>query len=135
MHQYKTDRLSLDSRLSNSEELDMGSDDETDLEIDGENVSERSSCGQPDSKSERDTSGASIDGWRYVSTEDRKLKKCNFTKNAEPKLGLQSDAEPTDYFTLFFNEELLSKIVTETNRYVKEKISKLQPNPRSIWNM
>jgi hypothetical protein len=84
--------------------------------------------------SERDTGGASIYGWRSVVTEDRKLKKYNFTKNAGPKLGLSSDAEPVGYFTLFFSEELLSEIVTETNRYVKEKISKLQPSPRSIWN-
>jgi hypothetical protein len=69
-----------------------------------------------------------------VNTEDRKLKKYNFTKNAGPKFGLPSDAEPLDYFTLFFNEELLPEIVAETNRYVKEKISKLQPSPGLIWN-
>jgi hypothetical protein len=104
-----------------NEELDMDSDDEIDLEIDGEGASERSSYEQPDSESERDTSGACFNRWRAVNTEDRKLKKYNFTKNAGPKLGLPSDAEPIDYFTLFFNEELLSEIVTETNRYVKEK--------------
>jgi hypothetical protein len=66
--------------------------------------------------------------------EDRKLQKYSFTKNAGPKLGLSSDAEPIDYFTSFFNEELLSKIVTQTNRCAKEKLSNLQPSLRSVWN-
>jgi hypothetical protein len=112
----------------------MDSDDEIDLEIVGESASERLSYEQPDSESKRDTSGASIDRWRSVNTEGRKLKKYKFTKNARPKLGLPSDAEPIAYFTLFFNEELLSETVTEANRYTKEKISKLQPSLRSIWN-
>jgi hypothetical protein len=117
-----------------NEELDMGSDDEIDLEIDGESASESSSYEQPDSDSKRDATGTNIDRWRSVNMEDRKLKKYNFTKNAGQKLGLPSDAEPRDYFTLFFNEELLSEIVRETNKYAKEKISKLQPSPTSIWN-
>jgi hypothetical protein len=79
-----------------NEERDMDSDDEIDLEIDGESASKSSSYEQPDSESKRDTSGACIDGWRSVNTEDRKLKKYNFTKNAGPKLGLPSDAEPID---------------------------------------
>jgi hypothetical protein len=39
-----------------------------------------------------------------------------------------------DYFSLFFNDELLYNIVIETDRYGRHKISELQLGPRSIWN-
>jgi hypothetical protein len=39
-----------------------------------------------------------------------------------------------DYFNLFFNDEVLNKIVIETNRYVRDKIVKLQLIPRSVWS-
>jgi hypothetical protein len=39
-----------------------------------------------------------------------------------------------DYFSLFFNDELLNIIVIEIHRYMKDKIAELQPSLRSIWN-
>ena len=39
-----------------------------------------------------------------------------------------------DYFQLFFSDELLMMIVTETNRYATEKLSAKQLGRRSIWN-
>jgi hypothetical protein len=39
-----------------------------------------------------------------------------------------------DYFSLFFNDELLNNIVVDTNRYARHKISELQLNLRSIWS-
>jgi hypothetical protein len=39
-----------------------------------------------------------------------------FTKNAGPQFHLLADAEPMDYFSLFFNDELLNNIAVETNR-------------------
>jgi hypothetical protein len=37
---------------------------------------------------------------------DKKLNAYTFTKNAEPQFHLLPDAEPMDYCSLFFNEEL-----------------------------
>jgi hypothetical protein len=53
---------------------------------------------------------------------DKKPKAYTFTKNAGLQFNLP-DAEPMDYFVLFFNDELLKNIVTETNRYVRHKNS------------
>jgi hypothetical protein len=39
-----------------------------------------------------------------------------------------------DYFSLFFNDELLNSIVVETNRYARHKISERQLSLRSIWS-
>jgi hypothetical protein len=65
---------------------------------------------------------------------DKKLNAYTFTKNARPQFHLLSDAEPMDYFSLFFSDELLNNIAVETNRYVRHKISKLQLSPISIWS-
>jgi hypothetical protein len=66
---------------------------------------------------------------------DKTPKAYIFTKNAGPQFNLLPDAELMDYFSLFFNDELLNNIVIETNRYARHKISKLQLGPRSIWSM
>jgi hypothetical protein len=39
-----------------------------------------------------------------------------------------------DYFSLFFNDELLNNTVVERNRYARQKISELQLSPRSVWS-
>jgi hypothetical protein len=65
----------------------------TDLEIDGESASERSSYEQPDSESKRDTSGASVGGWKTVNTEDRKLKKYNCNPSIEAQAGPKLPSE------------------------------------------
>jgi hypothetical protein len=65
---------------------------------------------------------------------DKKLNVYTFTKNTGPQFHLLPDAEPRDYFSLFFNDELLNSIVVETNRYERHKISELQLSPRSIWS-
>jgi hypothetical protein len=57
------------------------------------------------------------------------------TENAGPQFHLLPDAEPMDYFSLFFNGELLNNIFVETNRNENQKISELQLSPRSIWSM
>jgi hypothetical protein len=44
------------------------------------------------------------------------------------------NTEPMDYFILFFDDELLNNIVTETNRYVRHKIAELQLSPWFIWS-
>jgi hypothetical protein len=51
---------------------------------------------------------------------NKKLNTYTFTKNAGPQFHLLPDAEPMDYFTLFFNDELLNNIVVETNRYARQ---------------
>jgi hypothetical protein len=65
---------------------------------------------------------------------DRKPKVYTFTKYAGPQFNLPTDVEAMDYFTLFFNDELLNDTVTETNRYAKDNIAELQRSSRSIWN-
>jgi hypothetical protein len=65
---------------------------------------------------------------------DKKPEAYTFNKNAGPQFNLLPDAEPMDYFSSFFNDELLNNIVTETNRYTRYKILELQLSPRSIWN-
>jgi hypothetical protein len=63
---------------------------------------------------------------------DKKLKAYIFTKNARPQLNLLPDAEPMDYFSLFFNAELLNNILIKTNRYTRHKIAELLLSLRSI---
>jgi hypothetical protein len=65
---------------------------------------------------------------------DKKPNTYIFTKNAGPQYHLLPDAEPMDYFSLFFNDELLNSTVVEKNRYARHKISELQLSPRSIWS-
>jgi hypothetical protein len=64
---------------------------------------------------------------------DKKPKAYTFNTNAGPQFNLLPVAEPMDYFSLFFNDELLNNIVIETNRYARDKIAELQLSPRFIW--
>jgi hypothetical protein len=112
------------------EDCDIDTDDEFDLESDVESASEESR----DESSESDCkSGSSVAGWRQV-TKDSKPSAYTFSKNAGPQCNLPPDAEPMDYFSLFFDDTLLRNIVTGTNRYARDKILKIQLNPKSIWN-
>jgi hypothetical protein len=51
---------------------------------------------------------------------EKKTKAYTFMKNAGPQCNLP-DAQPMDYFSLFFNDELLNNIVIETNRYARDE--------------
>jgi hypothetical protein len=75
-----------------------------------------------------------MEGWEDVTMGDKKLNAYIFTKNAGPQFHLLPDAEPMDYFSVFFNDELLNNIVREIKRYARHKISELQLSPRSIWS-
>jgi hypothetical protein len=115
-----------------SVELDIVSGDEMKLENEGQSASEESS--NTLSESECETS-VCIVGWEDVMMGDKKPNAYTFTKIAGPQFHLLPDAEPMDYFSLFFNDELLNNIVVETNRYTRHKISELQLSLRSIWSM
>ncbi|XP_023724803.1 piggyBac transposable element-derived protein 4 isoform X1 [Cryptotermes secundus] len=117
-----------------SEELYIDSDDEMDLEIKVEIASEESSSEKSESGTESETSFVRVHVWQDVTVGDKKPREYTFTKNAGPQLNLLPDAEPTDYFNLFFNNELLNNIIGETNRYARDKIAELQLSPRSIWS-
>jgi hypothetical protein len=117
-----------------SEELDIVSGDEINLENGGQSASEESSNTSSESECESETSVACIDGWEDVTIGDKKLNTYTFTKNAGTQFHILPDAEPMDYFNLFFNDELLNKNVVETNRYARHKISELQLSPRYIWS-
>jgi hypothetical protein len=96
--------------------------DEMDFEIEGETASEETSNekskSESGSESESETCGVSIDLWKEVTIGDKKPKAYTFTKSAWPQFNLLPDAEPMDYFSLLFNDELLNNIVIETNRNV-----------------
>jgi hypothetical protein len=49
----------------------------------------------------------SVDGWKEVTMG------YIFTKNMGPHFNLLLDAESLDYFSLFFNDELLNNIAIE----------------------
>jgi hypothetical protein len=117
-----------------SEELDIVAGDQMNLEK-GRSASEESDNKSPESECESETSVACIDRWEDITMSNKKLNAYTFTKNAGPQFHLLPDAEPMDYFSLFFNDELLNNIVVETNRYARHKISELQLSPRSIWSM
>jgi hypothetical protein len=95
------------------------------LENEGQSASEESSNTSPESECESETNVACIEGWEDVTMGDKKLNAYTFTKNAGPQFHLLPDAEPMDYFSLFFNDELLNSIVVETDRYERDKISEL----------
>jgi hypothetical protein len=65
---------------------------------------------------------------------DKEPKAYTFTKTAGPQFNLLPDAEPMDYFILFSMMRVLNNIVTETNRYARHKIAKLQLSLWSIWS-
>jgi hypothetical protein len=69
-----------------------------------------------------------------VTTSVKKPNAYTITKNAGPQFHLLPDAEPMDYFSLFFNYERLNNIIVETNGYERHKISELQLSPKSIWS-
>jgi hypothetical protein len=65
---------------------------------------------------------------------DKTLNAHTLSKNAGPEFHLLPDVEPMDYFSLFFNDELLNNIIVQTNRYARCKILELQISPISIWS-
>jgi hypothetical protein len=54
-----------------------------------------------------------------MTVGDKEPKVYTIITNAGPQFNLLPDAEPMDYFILFFNDGLLSNIVIKTNRYTK----------------
>jgi hypothetical protein len=109
-----------------SEELDIVSSDELNSESEGECPSNESSNMSTESECESETI-VCTDGWEDVTLADKKLKAYTFSKNAGPQFHLlPDDAEPVDYFSLFFSDELANNIVVETNTYARQKISELQ---------
>jgi hypothetical protein len=55
-------------------------------------------------------------------------------KSAGPQFNFLPDAEPKDYFSLFFTDELWNNFSIETNRCVRDKIAELQLSLSSVWN-
>ena len=86
-----------------------------DLENVEETASEETSDEMSGSESDNEIS---VNGWEGVTMGDKKPKAYTFTRNSGPQFNLP-DAEPLDYFSLFFIDELLSDIVIETNKYAK----------------
>jgi hypothetical protein len=126
MKKWKYNPAYVEDEVSNSdmlsEELDIVSGDEINLENEGQNASEKSSNTLPESECESETSVVCIDGWEDVMMGDKKLNAHTFSKNAGPQCHLLPDAEPMDYFSLFFNGKIWNNTVVETNRYVTHKI-------------
>jgi hypothetical protein len=78
------DEVSISNTLS--DELDIVSGDEM-------------------SECESETCVVCIAGWEDVTMGNKKLDAYTFTKNARPQFHLLPDAEPMDYFSLFFTDE------------------------------
>jgi hypothetical protein len=74
-----------------------------------------------------------VDEWEDMTMCDNKPKAHTFTKNARPQFNLPLDAEPIDYFVLFFNDELLNNIFIEPSGNARHKIVEIQLSLRSIW--
>jgi hypothetical protein len=55
-----------------------------------------------------------VDGWEDVTMGDNKPNAYTFTKNAGPQFNPLPDAEPMDYYSLFFSNELLNNTVIDT---------------------
>jgi hypothetical protein len=88
------DEVSINDTLS--EELDIVSGDEMNLENEGQSASEESSNTSPESECESETHVACFDGWKDVTMGDKKLNAYTFTKNAGPQFRLLPDAESMD---------------------------------------
>jgi hypothetical protein len=116
-----------------NEELDIVSSDELNSESEDKCRSDESSNTSTEIECESETS-VCTDGWEDVTVRDKKPKAYTFSKDAGPQFHLLPDAEPMDYLSLFFSDELLNNIVVETNRYARQKILELQLTPRSIWS-
>jgi hypothetical protein len=93
------DEVSISDMLS--EELDIVSGDEMNLENEGQSASEVSSNTSPESECESETSVACINGWEDVTMGDEKLNTYIFTKNAGPQFHLLPDAEPRFFLVCF----------------------------------
>jgi hypothetical protein len=81
-----------------SEELDIVSCVEMNLENEGQSASEESSNASSESECESKTGVVCIDRWEDVTMGDKKLKAYTFIKNAGPQFHLLPDTEPMDYF-------------------------------------
>lgn len=74
--------------------------------------------------------------WNDVTHDDSYIYDYNFSigqRNVEPRVP-SSCTIPNEYFKLFFTEELIKKIVEETNAYAAKIISERVIRPFSLWN-
>jgi hypothetical protein len=94
-----------------NEDLDIDSDDQMDLKNIEETLNEELSDVMSESESESEISVLRVDGWEDVTMGDKKPNAYTFTKNVGPQFNLLPCAEPMDYFSLFFNDELLYNII------------------------
>jgi hypothetical protein len=56
-----------------------------------------------------------VDGWEDMTVGDKKPKAYTFTKKARPQFNHLPDAQPMEYFTLIFYDELSNNIVIKIN--------------------
>jgi hypothetical protein len=113
------DEVSISDMLS--KELDMISGDEMNLENEGQSASEESSNTLPESECVRVIQVLHVlMGGKTLQWVTSNSNAYTFTKNAGPQFHLLPDAEPMNYCSLFFNDELLNNIVVETNRYARQ---------------
>lgn len=74
--------------------------------------------------------------WLDVTLQDSVPYRINFTsgdKTEGPQIP-DNCTKPTDFFKLFFSDELIEKIVEETNNYARNKIAKKILSKRSTWH-
>ncbi|TBU02002.1 transposase IS4, partial [Hamiltosporidium tvaerminnensis] len=74
--------------------------------------------------------------WKDVTIEDNPPKRFDFIScvtNEGPQIHVDC-TKPLDFFKLFFTDELIEKIVTEINRYARNKITQKRLSKRSTWH-
>ncbi|XP_017778000.1 PREDICTED: piggyBac transposable element-derived protein 4-like [Nicrophorus vespilloides] len=73
--------------------------------------------------------------WRNLIIQDENTRNIDFTSGSRmpgPQISTNC-AEPIDFFKLFFTDELINKLVEETNGYANEKIAEKHLSKHSIW--
>lgn len=58
-----------------------------------------------------------------------------FTRDVGLTVDLDEEAEPIQFFKLFFNEDYWPIIVTETNKYAEAKIAQQPLSPNCSWTL
>lgn len=121
-------------------ESDLDSEDSSEDNESGRDVASDSEEKLSGSEGEASDGGAGdagldTDGWRKWEANDAEFPKIPFTaRNPGYQVPFPRPNTELEFFQMFFTDDLLLEITTETNRYAAEKILKETPlRKRSMW--
>ena len=125
-------KISAEEVLSRILAEDSSSDEEiSDVEDTDQESSEFESDEEDISNTDSDVEDNDNEGWR-VWRDRMDVHVLPYTAQNFVRLNPSPQSE-LDFFQLFFSDELLLKIVHETKRYAKQKLTGRTLTPRSIW--